>query len=125
ATTIAGLTIQTGGSLAVDGANFNASTISNSGSLSVAATRTLTLTGSLTNVTPASSFSLSGTGTLTTVTNNGSFSLLTGGSAAMSGIFNNNLGATLNTVGTGSLVITGADIINAGTISNAGSITVQ
>jgi hypothetical protein len=121
--TIANLTIASTGSLAVSGADFNASTIDNSGAVTVAALHTLALTGTFTNQTAGSSIEITGIGTLMAVTNNGGFTVQNGGVANLSGAFINNL--SLTTVGAGALTITGADLNNSGSISNAGTITVK
>lgn len=133
AATIAGLTITDdatfAGKLNVSGANFNATTITNNGGeITVAATRTLTVSGALTNntgTTSADLITVSGIATLASVANNTTFTVATGGVANLTGAFANNSGSTLNTVGTGALTVTGADLTNAGTINNAGTITVE
>jgi hypothetical protein len=131
AATIANLTITDDatytGILNVDGANFTATTITNTGAVNVSATRTLTVGGAfVNNAGGASSVTISGIATLAGVTNNAAFTVdgLTA-QANLSGAFSNALGATLSTVNSGSVTITGFDLTNAGTISNAGTITVQ
>jgi hypothetical protein len=133
AATIAALTITDdatfAGKLLVDDANFNATTITNNGGeINVSATRTLTVSGALSNNTGTTSVDLitvSGIANLASVTNNTTFTVATGGDVNMTGAFANISGATLNTVGTGSLTITGADLTNGGTVANAGSITLE
>lgn len=129
--TIANLTITDDatydGALQVNDANFNATTITSTGALSVSATRTLTLGGAfVNNIGGASSVTVNGIASLIGVTNYGTFAV-DGASAQanLSGAFNNNAGATLSTANSGSVTVTGADINNAGAITNAGTITVQ
>jgi hypothetical protein len=128
--TIANLTITDDatytGILNVNDANFNATgNLVSDGAINVTASYTLTVGGTLTNNVAASSVIVSGIASLVRTDNNGTFTVANGGVANLTGAFNNYVGSSLSTVGTGALTITGADLTNAGSISNAGTITVQ
>jgi hypothetical protein len=130
--TIANLTITDDASytgiLNVDNANFSVTdSVINAGTINVGSSRTLTLGGSLTNNSGAAGTVLiNGIAALTRVANNGTFTVDGATAQAnMSGVFNNNAGATLSTANGGSVTVTGADLNNAGAITNNGKITVQ
>lgn len=131
--TIANLTIQDdatyNGVLTIDGNTFTATSITSTGTISVASGATLAVTGAFQNNTDpsgASTVTVTGTATLSgAVTNAGTFTVdgATGVVTASAG-FNNSGTLTVNNAG-GQLTVSGGDLVNSGSISNAGTITVE
>lgn len=123
--TVANITVDnvSGAALNVSGANLVAAGLANYKSLSISASRTLTLSSTLTNYSGATT-SVSGTGTFAAVSNAGSFSIASNGAVTSSG-FTNASGASLSTASNGLLTVTSGNFRNAGAVSNDGVITVQ
>ena len=125
--TVASLTINTGGELDVDANTFNASTITSTGTISVASGATLAVSGAFQNNTGgAASVTVSGTATLSgAVTNAGTFTVngASGLVNATAGLTNSGTIAVNNA--SGQLNVSGADFTNTGTLTNAGTVTVQ